>query len=166
MESKSIIKMTEKNCIEDYFTEEFAEFYESLANKWSEKLLDWAILHNQDLTYSMLELLLQNSYVRDVDQRRREFTTSLIVKRDLIEVTPEIVTNMTSKFKTLDGTLLVDTIYHFCKTHKIFDIRIDPDPKTIREFHTGVNHNASHESMFSKIVNTNKPVTLSNAFDL
>ena len=150
--------------IEDYFTVGFKTIYDAQSESFRNDLIDWCILHNQDLSKSMLKLLLRKSNTKDIVQRTKEYEASRCIKRVLIDITPDVVQKVNSRIESLDGTMLKDTVYHFCETYKIFDPELVEGFR--RPIYTGVKRNSRHEKMFTNILNADheKKLNVMSAF--
>lgn len=103
------------------FVEKLQNYYQN-SPTFNKKLIEWCCVLNQECN----DKIFQNLYVFIEVGEKRAFESNYLGNKggnlNLKEITDEDIEYLDNAINELDGTLLVDIVMKFMKTHKIFNI--------------------------------------------
>ena len=94
--------------------------YYDNANELTKRLIDWCCIDNHEITEDYFNWLLKNRIEKYNKSAFKQNYSGEKIKLELKPIEDNDIDYLDKKIKELDGTLLVDIVFKFMRTHKIF----------------------------------------------
>lgn len=95
--------------------------YYDNADEFTRRLIDWCCIDNNECPEQYFNWLLENRIEKHNKQAFiKNYSYGIKETVELKPITDEAIDYLDNSIKELDGTLLVDIVFCFMRTHKIF----------------------------------------------